>query len=91
MSMNTVTVYSTGPACQRCRLTHECLEAAGIPHAVIDLTIESNAAAREYVMSDLGYTEAPVVVVDDHDHWSGFRPDLIRRLADRLESGVHVR
>jgi hypothetical protein len=33
------------------------------------------------VVDELGYTEAPVVVVDEHDHWSGFRPDQIDRIA----------
>ena len=37
--------------------------------------------AREYVMS-LGYLQAPVVVTDT-DHWSGFRPDRIKALAER--------
>jgi glutaredoxin-like protein NrdH len=28
----------------------------------------------------LGYLQAPVVVAE-HDHWSGFRPDRIKALA----------
>ncbi|QBR73330.1 glutaredoxin family protein [Microbacterium sediminis] len=43
-----------------------------------------NVAAREYVTDDLGYSQAPVVVVDDHDHWSGFQPAKIRELAARI-------
>ncbi|HAS32842.1 MAG: NrdH-redoxin [Leifsonia sp.] len=81
-----VTVYSTGPACQRCRLTCRCLEGAGIPFTVVDLTDAETAAAREFLTGDLGYSEAPVVIVDDEpeNHWQGFRPDLIGRLAARL-------
>ena len=33
---------------------------------------------------DLGYSEAPVCIVEDgtgEDHWSGFRPDNIKRVA----------
>lgn len=84
--MISVTVYSTGPACQRCRLTCRCLEGAGIPFTVVDLTVAGTAAAREFVTEDLGYAEAPVVIVDDEpeNHWSGFRPDLIERLASRV-------
>jgi glutaredoxin-like protein NrdH len=84
--MTSVTVYSTGAACMRCTLTCRCLSAAGIPFTVIDLTDECNAAHREFVTEDLGYTEAPVVMVDSEPehHWSGFRPDLIDRLATRL-------
>ena len=82
--MTTVTVYSTGPACQRCRLTYLRLEALGISFRVIDVTCDENAAAREFVTEDLGYTEAPIVVDDDEpqNHWSGFRPDLIDRLVN---------
>lgn len=79
--MFTVTVYSTGPACMRCRLTEQALSKAGIPYEVVD--IAEDDAAREWITADLGYSEAPVVVVNDgtgQDHWSGFRPDHIARL-----------
>ncbi len=46
----------------------------GIEYTVVDLT--TNPAALEYVMDELGYSAAPVVVASDQDHWSGFRPDL---------------
>ncbi|MGN7969840.1 hypothetical protein [Microbacterium sp. 22296] len=45
----------------------------------MDLT--TNPAALEYVMDELGYSAAPVVVASDRDHWSGFRPDLIDKHA----------
>lgn len=77
--MNTVTVYTTGPSCQRCTLTKNVLTRNGVPFMEID--IREQAAARQYVVEELGYTEAPVVVVDEHDHWSGFRPDQIDRIA----------
>ncbi|KJL40156.1 glutaredoxin family protein [Microbacterium trichothecenolyticum] len=84
--MITVTVYSTGPGCMRCTLTCRCLTAAHIPFTVIDLTDHRNAAHREFVTDELGYSEAPVVLVGDdpQHHWSGFRPDLIDQLAHRL-------
>ncbi|WP_113718101.1 glutaredoxin family protein [Arthrobacter dokdonensis] len=71
-----VTVYSK-PGCQQCRFTCRSLDHAGIAYDVVDLT--TNAAALEYVQ-DLGYSQAPVVVVNDHDHWSGFNPTEIERL-----------
>lgn len=46
---------------------------------MVDLT--GSEAALEYVMQELGYSQAPVVVVDEHDHWSGFRPDKIAQHA----------
>jgi len=79
----TVTVYSTGPQCIRCGLTCRRLQEAGIRFTVVDITRQENVSSRELITDELGYTEAPVVVVDDEPehHWSGFRPDLIDRLA----------
>lgn len=77
-----VTVYSAGPTCGRCQVTCLHLRKRGIAFDLVDLTLEVNAPAREYVTDDLGYTEAPVVVVEGEpeNNWSGFRPDLIDRL-----------
>ncbi|WP_439590757.1 glutaredoxin family protein [Microbacterium sp.] len=78
-------MYSTGPSCMRCTLTCRCLDDRGLDYTVIDLRDDTNSAARDWITHDLGYSEAPVVVVDDDDqhHWSGFRPDLIEQLATR--------
>ena len=46
------------------------------------MDLSESDAALEYV-KELGYSQAPVVVVDDQDHWSGFRPDKIERVAKR--------
>ena len=81
-SEHAVSVYTTGPECIRCVLTKRVLTEKGVRFLEVD--IRSNDAAREYVVEDLGYTEAPVVVVTDEDHWSGFRPDKIDELASRL-------
>lgn len=75
-----ITVYSK-PSCQQCIFTCRTLDHSGIPYRVVDLT--TNAAALEYVQ-DLGYSQAPVVVVNDHHHWSGFNPTEIERLRLRL-------
>ncbi len=72
----TITVYSK-PGCQQCKFNCLSLDHAGIPYIVVDLT--SNAAALEYVQ-DLGYSQAPIVVVSDHHHWSGFNPTEIEKL-----------
>ncbi|MCQ9163915.1 glutaredoxin family protein [Arthrobacter sp. STN4] len=71
-----VTVYSK-PGCQQCKFTCLSLAHAGIPYSVVDMT--TSAAALEYVQ-DLGYAQAPVVVVNEHDHWAGFNPTEIERL-----------
>ena len=71
-------VYSK-PSCVQCTATYRALDAKGIEYTVVDLT--TNPAALEYVMDELGYSAAPVVVAGDQDHWSGFRPDLIDKHA----------
>jgi glutaredoxin-like protein NrdH len=73
-----LTVYSK-PSCVQCTATYRALDAKGIEYTVVDLS--TNEAAREYVIDDLGYRQAPVVVASDQDHWSGFRPDLIEKHA----------
>lgn len=84
--MLTVTVYTAGPGCVQCRLTRQCLTRAGIAFTEIDLTDEVNGPHRDYVTEELGYSQAPVVMVDDEPehHWSGFQPALIARLAEQV-------
>ena len=80
MIENKLTVYSK-PSCVQCNATYRALDAKGILYNIVDLS-ESDAAL-EYV-KELGYSQAPVVVVDDQDHWSGFRPDKIDRIAAHM-------
>jgi glutaredoxin-like protein NrdH len=66
----------------RCTLTKKALDKKGIAYVEVD--VRTNEAAREYITTDLGYCEAPVVIVEDgtgEDHWCGFRPDQIDRIA----------
>ena len=71
-----VTVY-TKPACVQCNATYKALDSQGIAYEVVDISLDPEA--RDYVMA-LGYLQAPVVVAGD-THWSGFRPDRIKALA----------
>lgn len=75
-----VTVYGK-PACVQCNATYRALDRAGVSYAVVDVT--QAPAVLEYITDDLGYSQAPVVVVteDEENHWSGFRPDKISQLA----------
>ncbi|WP_067826669.1 redoxin NrdH [Nocardia inohanensis] len=75
----TITVY-TKPACVQCNATYRALDKAGVAYEVID--ISESPEARDYVMA-LGYLQAPVVVAGE-DHWSGFRPDRIKALAESV-------
>ncbi|MGP9503999.1 glutaredoxin-like protein NrdH [Specibacter sp. AOP5-B1-6] len=73
-----VTVYSK-PACVQCNATYRALERRGISYVIVDVT--QVPAALEYITAELGYSQAPVVVASDENHWSGFRPDKILELA----------
>lgn len=77
----TITVY-TKPDCVQCNATYRALNAVGITYETVDLT--ESATSLEHVKA-LGYLQAPVVITDDGTHWSGFRPDLINELANRLK------
>lgn len=76
-----VTIYTTGPACIRCTMTKKVLNKKGIEYTEVD--IRNNPGVHEYITEDLGYSEAPVCIIEDgtnQNHWSGFRPDLIEKL-----------
>jgi glutaredoxin-like protein NrdH len=78
-----ITVYSK-PACVQCNATYRALDKLGAEYTVVD--ISEDADARDYVMS-LGHLQAPVVIADG-EHWSGYRPDRIGALAERLAAVV---
>lgn len=63
--MNETVTVYSTPRCMQCQLTYRELEANGIPYRVVDLS--ENAQALAYVT--------------DEDHWAGFRPDHIDRIA----------
>ena len=74
-----ITVYSK-PRCHQCAATE-----LAIDHVAVDVT--EDTAALDYIRG-LGYQQAPVVVVRDStgaviDHWSGFRPDRIKKAVGR--------
>jgi glutaredoxin-like protein NrdH len=74
-----ITVY-TKPACVQCNATYRALDKlVGVAYHKVDIT--QDAGARDYIMA-LGYLQAPVVVAGTQ-HWSGFRPDRIKALANQ--------
>lgn len=72
----TITIY-TKPGCFPCRKTVEKFVAAGIDTRQVDIT--ETPSALEYITGELGYSQAPVVVVDDDFHWSGLDTTSIAR------------
>lgn len=77
--MTAITVY-TKPACVQCDATKKALDKLGIEYRSVDVT--EDAEAGEYVLA-LGYLQVPVVVTAT-GHWSGFRPDNIKREQTRV-------
>jgi glutaredoxin-like protein NrdH len=78
----TITIYTTGPSCGKCTMTKRLFDGKNVPY--VEVNIIDDPAARAYVVEELGYSTAPVVVIDDHDHWSDLRPDHIDRIAAHL-------
>lgn len=80
-----ITVYSK-PGCFGCRKTITKFQEAGVPIQEVDLT--ANDAALIYVSEDLGYSQAPIVVVDEHTHWCGLNPQMIDTTIAAHRQGV---
>lgn len=76
-----ITVYSK-PRCPQCVATQRKLDGLGVAYESVD------ASEALSFIQGLGYSQAPVVVVRDGEgavvrHWSGFRPDMIKREAGK--------
>lgn len=82
--MTTVTVF-TKPSCVQCSATYRALDSNGVEYDVVDLSEDPTALE---LVKELGYLQAPVVLIRTNgvadEHWSGFRPDKVAELANRL-------
>lgn len=74
------TVLYTMPDCPQCNATKKYLDRYSIEFDTVD--ISTNEEAYSLVKS-LNYKSAPVVT-NGTMHWSGFRPDKIALLAEKL-------
>ena len=81
----TVIVYST-PRCPQCNATKRQLDRMGVPYRQIDVTVDTEASA---MLRAAGYRQAPVVMAGDRV-WTGYRPDLLRTLAERHDQESHA-
>lgn len=79
--MTVVRVY-TKDRCVQCEMTKRLMKAKGIEYIEEDAMDEGNLLA----FKELGFLAAPVVAVGESrdDMWSGFRPDRINEIAERL-------
>lgn len=64
--------------CVQCDATKRALKDAGVDYE--EISLDNNPEALDYALS-LGHMAAPVVIVDEDNHWSGFRLEKIKALA----------
>ena len=76
-----ITVFTTGPSCQLCRITKLHLTKSGLEFE--EVRLDQNPAMADMVR-ELGFTTSPVVLVGDEDVWDGYRSDAINALASDL-------
>ena len=74
-----IIVYAK-PRCVQCDATTRALDKMGVAYSTID--VSQDAESLELILS-LGYQQAPVVMAGD-EHWSGYRPDKIKAVAQQL-------
>lgn len=75
MSRIPITVFSK-EFCVQCTATYRALDKVGLDYEIV--RIDDDQHALDALMA-MGYTQAPVVMAGGQ-HWSGFRPDLIKAL-----------
>lgn len=76
MSKNVI-VY-VQPKCMQCEFTKKFLNQHKVSFTTVDMSID--ASAREYVKDTLGFTSAPVVVIEGEEPFFGFQPDRLESL-----------
>ncbi|MBT2731324.1 MULTISPECIES: glutaredoxin-like protein NrdH [Carnobacterium] len=77
MAKKSIIVYSK-PNCMQCNFTKKYLEDKGIAYEVKDI-FESEEALNE--VKELGFSSVPVIAIEGHEAFNGFRPDLLDQLA----------
>lgn len=74
-----VTVYSK-EHCPQCDATKRKLDKLGVDYDDVDLTDDDDLRNE---MISKGFKATPIVITDD-DSWSGYRPDKLKELTDRV-------
>lgn len=75
-----VTVYTT-PNCMACNSTKRQFERLGVRYDEVALDQHPDKL-KEFV--DQGFNQAPIIVADNLT-WSGYRHEMIQRIAKRIE------
>ncbi|MCH4160939.1 glutaredoxin family protein [Bifidobacterium sp.] len=76
-----ITVFAK-PHCPQCDATKRQFNKLGVEYDIVDLTQDA-AALEEFRAA--GYRQAPVVVAGE-DTWTGFRPDMINKVAEFINA-----
>lgn len=76
-----VTVYSKSH-CVQCNATKRQLAKLGVEYTEVNL--EQDAEALENFKAQ-GFMQAPIVVADG-EIWSGYRPDLLKKVAQTINA-----
>ncbi|TCD54086.1 glutaredoxin-like protein NrdH [Alloscardovia theropitheci] len=76
-----VTVYSKSH-CVQCNATKRQLAKLGVEYTEINLEQDQQALER---FKAAGFVQAPIVVTDD-ETWSGYRPDLLKKVAQTINA-----
>ncbi|ATN94003.1 glutaredoxin [Mycobacterium phage Kumao] len=84
MSDVSITVFSSGPGCFRCKTVERHLKKRGVPYT--EVRVDQDAAQRDRLIA-MGYREAPVVVatVDGKEEIRpGYHPDWLDEIAEKI-------
>ena len=75
--MEKVTIY-TKYNCVQCKMTKKFLEAQGI--AFKEVNIEEETQSVDELKAN-GYRQTPVVAIEGMPSFSGFRPDVLKKIS----------
>ena len=73
-----VTVYSK-LNCQPCKMTKRYLDKLNVPYTEVSLEALSQDELNEILA--LGHSSAPVVFTPTGESFSGYRPDMLKKLS----------
>lgn len=72
-------VVLTKPGCQQCRATERRLSRAGISYTAIDISDKPELITS---LKNSGFLALPVVKQQDGKFFSGYRPDLVKKIIE---------
>lgn len=88
-----ITIYTADASCVRCSLTRQYLDELGIPYRIVQAKRPREEGHPSHIQSshEAMTTAEVAVTASSTASWSGFRPDLIDRVARTLRIPQPVR